>query len=304
MTRSFDPVQLGSIELFCRAAELQGFTAAAQALGVTAAAVSRSVGRLEARLGVRLFTRTTRSIRLTDAGQAYFVQCRQALAQIAEAERAVTGSQVAATGLLRISVPTTYGHHRLLPLLPKFAQAHPDVQLEVSLSNRNIDFVEEGYDLAIRMGEPQDSRLVSRKLEDAKLGVFAAPKYLRWRGTPRSLVELLAHDCIQFVLPSSGRGMAWIFRENGADVDFSFTSQMQIEDDVLGCVSYARAGGGLFQIYDFIAQPYVKSGELIEVLKPLRGRARSFTLLYPHNRYLSAKVRAFNAFLLKALGKK
>lgn len=303
MPRSFDPVQLGSIELFCRAAELQGFTAAAQALGVTAAAVSRSVGRLEARLGVRLFTRTTRVIRLTEAGQAYFIECRQALSQITEAERAVTGLQAAPTGLLRISVPTTYGHYRLLPLLPKYAAAYPGVKLEINLSNRNIDFVEDGYDLAIRMGEPQDSRLVSRKLEDATLGVFAAPKYVRRRGTPKSLAALRAHECIQFVLPSSGRGMDWIFREKDRDVAFEFEGAIRVEDDVLGCVSYARAGGGVFQIYDFIAQPYVESGELIEVLKPLRGRSRPFTLLYPQNRYLSAKVRTFNAFLLKAISK-
>jgi DNA-binding transcriptional LysR family regulator len=304
MSRIFDPVQLGSIELFCRAAEMQGFTAAAQALGVTAGTVSRSIGRLEARLGVRLFARTTRTIRLTEAGQNYFALCRQALAQIAEAERAVTGNQASASGLLRISVPTTYGHHRLLPLLPKFATAFPDVQLEINLSNRNIDFVEEGYDLAIRLGEPRDARLVARILEDASLGVFAAPKYLRRRGRPASLEALRAHDCIGFVLPSSGRGMPWIFRENGVDVEFAGDCRVRVEDDVLGCVSYARAGGGLFQIYDFIAQQYVNNGELVEVLKAFRGRSRPFTLLYPQNRFLSAKVRAFNAFLLAELGKR
>ncbi|MFN6996667.1 MAG: LysR family transcriptional regulator, partial [Aquincola tertiaricarbonis] len=135
MARSFDPVQLGSIELFCKAAELGSFTAAAEALGVTPAAVSRSIARLEQRLGVRLFVRTTRSIRLTEDGALYRAECQQALEQIAEAERAITGRQTTPTGLLRISVPTTYAHHRLLPLLPAFAQAYPGVALELNIGS-------------------------------------------------------------------------------------------------------------------------------------------------------------------------
>ena len=175
MARSFDPVQLGSIEMFCKAAELQGFTAAAHALGVTAAAVSRSVGRLEERLQVRLFTRTTRLIRLTDDGHSYYAECRQALAQIENAERAIHGRQAEPTGVLRISMPTTYGHYRVLPVLAAFMAQYPKIRVDVDLSNRNIEFVEEGFDLAIRLGTPQDSRLVARKLEDATLGILPHP---------------------------------------------------------------------------------------------------------------------------------
>lgn len=170
MSRVFDPVQLGSIEMFVKAAELQGFTAAAQALGVTAAAVSRSVGRLENRLGVRLFVRTKRQMRLTEEGRTYFEQCGQALAQIEDAERAVDGRQAQPAGLLRVSLPTTYAHFRLLPRLPAFLQRYPHIRLELDVNNRNIDFVEAGYDLAIRLGTPDDSRLVARKLEEASLG--------------------------------------------------------------------------------------------------------------------------------------
>src|SRR5246127_2715888 len=149
MQRKFDDLLLGSIELFCQAAELGSFTLAANAASVTPAAVSRSVARLEERLGVRLFVRTTRQIRLTDAGRRYFEQCREALSQLADAEREVTGEQTTPAGVLRISMPTPYGHYRVLPLLPAFRERYPQVQVETHLSNRNIDFSDEGFDLAI-----------------------------------------------------------------------------------------------------------------------------------------------------------
>ena len=301
MPIALESMQLGSIELFCAAARAGGFTAAATAVGVTPAAVSRSVGRLEARLGVRLFMRTTRRIRLTDDGSLYYEQCQQALSQIAEASRAVAGQQLAAEGLLRISAPTTYSHFRLFPILPKFMAAYPKVQVDISVSNRNIDFVEEGFDLAIRLGTPHDSRLVARKLEDASLGVFASPAYLKRRGTPKSLADLKNHDCVQFILPSTGRPLPWLFRENGVDLERTFAGSLKVSDDVLGCVNHARAGGGVVQIYHFIADELVRRGELREIVKRNGGRSRPFSILYPQNRHMSARVRAFVDFVLLTL---
>ncbi len=298
MARAFDPVQLGSIEMFCKAAELQSFTAAAHALGLTAAAVSRSVARLELRLQVRLFTRTTRSIRLTDDGRSYYSECRQALAQIENAQRVIQGRQAEPNGPLRISMPTTYGHYRVLPVLAAFMARYPKAELDVDLSNRNIDFVEEGFDLAIRLGTPQDSRLVARKLEDASLGIFAAPEYLKRRGSPQTLADVQAHDCIGFVRPSTGRNMPWLVRQNGQDVEWDAPCHVRVQDDVLGCMSIALGGGGLLQAYHFIAQRHVDNGSLVEVLQGATGRTRPFSILYPHNRHLSAKVHAFVQFLL------
>lgn len=160
MQRQFGGVLLGSMELFCLVAEHGSFTAAAHAASVTPAAVSRSVARLEARLGVRLFSRTTRQVNLTDAGRTYFEQCSQALAQLGEAERALSGQQNEPAGLLRISLPTTYGHYRVLPLLPAFRARYPQVRIEAEVSNRNIDFASEGFDLAIRARPPADSSLI------------------------------------------------------------------------------------------------------------------------------------------------
>jgi len=298
MQRQFGDILLGSIELFCLAAETGGFTSAALAAGVTPAAVSRSISRLEKRLGLRLFVRTTRSVRLTDAGRAYFAQCRQALAQLAEAEREVMGQQAQPSGTLRISVPTTYGHHRILPMLPAFRERFPDIRLHVHLSNRNIDFVEEGYDMAVRVRAQPDSTLIARHLEDAALVVVATRKYLKKAGTPRTLDDLAVHECIQFELPSSGRRISWLFKEDGKDREVFADSAYSCSDDVLGGVTLARSDAGLFQTYRFVVEKELADGSLVEVLKPFAGRSRPYTLLYPDGRHVPLRMRVFIDFLM------
>jgi DNA-binding transcriptional LysR family regulator len=299
MKRHFEDLQLGSIELFCLAAEAGSFTAAAQLAGVTPAAVSRSILRLEQRLGSRLFARTTRSIRLTEAGRNFFVQCSQALTQLVEAQQEVMGAQSSPSGLLRISLPTTYGHHRILPLLPKFRVLYPDVTVDIHLGNRNIDFVGEGYDLAIRVRAQPDSTMVARLLEDAKLVVVASPDYLKKAGVPETLEDLVQHECIQFELPSSGRRISWLFQENGDDREVISEGGYSCSDDVLGGVTLAKHGAGVFQTYRFIVEKELADGSLVEVLQPYAGRSRPYTLLYPHGRYVPQRVRAFVDFLLQ-----
>ncbi|EKE75940.1 LysR family transcriptional regulator [Gallaecimonas xiamenensis] len=299
MRRHFDDVQLGSIELFCLAAELGSFTAAAQEAGITPAAVSRAISRLEERLGARLFTRTTRSIRLTDSGNGYYRQCRQALTQLVEAEREVSGQQQQPAGTLRISLPTTYGHHRILPLLPEFRARYPQVKVDIHIANRNIDFVSEGYDLAIRVRAQPDSTLIARHLEDAALVVVATPAYLAKAGVPQSLDQLAGHDCIQFELPSSGRRIPWLFNEAGTLRELLAEGSYCVSDDVLGGVTLAKHGAGLFQTYRFIVEKELAGGSLVEVLQPFGGRSRPYTLLYPQNRHLPLRVRAFIDFLME-----
>jgi DNA-binding transcriptional LysR family regulator len=299
MRRQFDDVLLGSIELFCLAGELGSFTAAASAAGVTPAAVSRSVARLEERMGVRLFIRTTRQIRLTDAGRAYFEECRQALTQLIEAERVATGQQLRPVGTLRISVPTTYAHYRLLPLLPEFRERHPEVRLDIHVSNRNVDFSDEGFDLAIRVRAPADSSLIVRHLEDAELVVVATPHYLAGRGTPAALEDLGQHECIQFDLPSSGRRIPWLFQQQGKEIELAGEGGYVLSEDVLGGVTLARYGAGLFQTYRFIVEEDLREGRLVEVLQAFGGRSRPFSLLYPHNRYVPLRVRSFIDFLVQ-----
>lgn len=301
MKRRFDDLLLGSIELFCLAAELQSFTAAATSAGVTPAAVSRSVSRLEERLGVRLFVRTTRRIRLTESGRLYFEQSRQALSQLVEAERHVAGEQSAPAGRLRISMATPYGHYRVLPLLPGFRQRYPLVDVEVHLDNRNIDFADEGFDLAVRARAPADSGLTVRKLEDAELVVVAAPAYLKRAGVPKNLDDLARHDCIQFELPSSGRNVPWLFMENDREIELPTVGGYCCAGDILAGTTLVTNGAGLFQAYRFVVQRQIRDGILREVLPDFGGRSRPFSLLYPHRRYLSLRVRTFVEYLVAEL---
>lgn len=301
MTRTFDGQMLGSIELFCRTAELQSFTAAAAQAGVTQAAVSRSVSRLEARLGVQLFIRSTRSVRLTERGQAYYEQCRQALGQLAEAEREVTGQQTVPTGLVRMSLPTTYGHFRVLPILAQFRRKYPQVRLEIQLANQNADLVADGIDLAIRARTPPDSGLVARKLDDAELVVVASPAYLKRHGTPRTLDDLKRHECIQFELPRTGQAIPWLLREDGVDVEVDTAGAVCITDDVLGVATAARAGLGLAQTYRFIVKEELANGSLVEVLRKFGGTSRPFNILYPAHRHMPQRVRVLVEYLLEKL---
>lgn len=298
MTRHFDDLQLGSLELFCLAADSGSFTAAATEAGVTPAAVSRSVARLEERLGVRLFVRTTRQMRLSEAGQAYYLQCRQALGHLLEAERQVAGGQLEPSGRLRVSAPTPYAHHRLLPLLPGFAQRYPQVQVDIHVSNRNVDLVEEGFDLAIRGREPADSRLVARRLEQAELVVVGTPGYLARAGVPQEPEDLREHDCIQFEIPSSGRRASWSFRRDGQAFELETSGQCTCLGDFLATTTLVRHGAGLMQAYRFTVQEALDSGELQEVLAEFGGTWRPFMLIYPHARHMPSRLRVFIDYLL------
>jgi len=290
MARRFD--HLGDVETFVTVVERGSLTAAAVALSTTPSVVSRAVARLEARLGSQLLRRTTRSIGLTEAGKLYMEQSRAAFAQIAEAERAIQGTSEAVTGRIRISAPTTYGHYRLPALLQRFSALHPDVRVDLNISNRNVDLVSEGYDFAIRLGALKDSSLVARKLEDAPLVLVCSPAYAR-RGLPQDVAGLAGHRCLSFLIPSTGRALPWGFRRDGEDVEWAPESPVTVTDDVLGVVSLAEAGMGICQTFRFIAEERLARGALLEVLPQFQGRSRPFSLLYPPQRRQSAAARAF-----------
>ncbi len=249
-----------------------------------------------------LFVRTTRQIRLTDEGRRYFEHCRQALNQLADAEREATGQQTTPAGALRISMPTPYGHYRILPLLAEFHARYPHVTIDTHLSNRNVDFAEQGFDLAIRGRAPEDSGLIARKLEDAELVVVASPAYLRQAATLKTPADLVHHDCIQYELPSSGRHLPWLFTHDGEPAEVITRGAYGSSGDVLAGATLARHGAGIFQTYRFVVEQDLAQGTLTELLKPYGGRSRPFVLLYPHGRHLSSRVRSFVDFLMEKLG--
>ena len=303
MPRDFEDLRLGSIELFCLTAQHRGFTAAARATGLTAAAVSRSVARLEERLGVRLLARTTRQVRLTEAGQRYFDQCRHALTLLSEAEREASGQQLRPSGVVRLSLPTSYGHVRVLPLMPAFSQRYPDISVDLQLTNRNVDFTSEEFDLAVRGRAQPDSSLIVRKLEDAPLVVVAAPSYLERRGVPRAPEDLEHHDCVQFVLPSTGQVVPWLLVRGAQAIEWPTAGPLRCSEDILAPVTLARAGAGLAQTYRYLVEDDLRAGRLVELLPDLAGASRPFSLLYPARQHMPLRVRVLIDFLTEQLGR-
>ena len=267
-------------------------TAAATALGTTTSALSRALARLEQRLGVQLLRRTTRRLSVTEVGQTYLDQARQAVALMDDAERTIRGRGEQIAGRVRLSVPTSYGHYRLPPKLRVFAQRYPRVDIELAIGNRNVDLAAEGFDIAIRAGELPDSSLVAHRLEDAALCLVAAPAYLERAGTPAAAADLAAHACLPFVMPSTGRLRPWLLREGGRDIDWLPAAHCRVSEDILGVVSLAEAGLGICQTFRFIAAERLARGVLHEVLAGASGRTRPFSLLFAPHRRLSAATRA------------
>jgi DNA-binding transcriptional LysR family regulator len=284
MHRHFDDVLLGSIELFCLAAEAGSFTAAANTAGVTPAAVSRSISRLEKRLGVRLFVRSTRSIRLTEGGRSYFEQCRGALNQLIEAERKVTGEQVQPSGTLRISAPTTYGHYRLLPLLPA-ARAVSSPQVRGPDRQPQYRFPRG----ELRCGDPvpraagfDDGLAPSGGCGTGGGGEPWVSEAGRTAAGPGGLQQ---HECIQFDLPSSGRPIAWLFMDGGREREVLATeSHYLCAEDVLAGVTWPGPAPVCSKPTAF--ERDLADGTLVEVLQPFAGRSRPVSLMYPHGRLL------------------
>lgn len=254
------------------------------------------MARLEQALGVTLFRRTTRSLSATPAAREYYERCARALALLSDGEQQLSTRAGVVEGQVRISVPTTYGHYRLLPSLASFAERYPKVKVDVGVSNQNVDLVRGGYDLAVRRGTVRDKTLVARKLGDFTLGVYASSAYVARAGEPTTLEELAHHECVTFVMPSSGRALAWEFAGGQAYLP---KARYRCTEDVLGVITLAKAGLGLVQVFDFLVEEPLRRGELVEVLAPLRGAGRAFSLVYPKPVKPTPAVRAMIDFILQ-----
>ena len=289
--------QLSSLRLLCLTVELGSFTRAAHAAGLSAQAVSRAIARLEDELGQPLFRRNTRHVEPTEAGRLYYDAATGALQRLQEAEAALRLRQEEPAGTVRVSVPTTYGHHRFVPMLSEFLRRYPRVEVDLEIANHNVDFVREGFDLAVRAGDFSDEPFIARKLGDYTLGVFGSPGYLAERGAPQNIKELAEHRCAVFVMPSTGRPLPWAFAPPGPEA-MVMPAALRVRGDVLGLVGFARAGGGLVQSYHYLVERELARGELVEVLVEYSGRRRPFSLIYPKQAVSRPAVRVLVEFVV------
>lgn len=277
------------IAAFIAVAELASFTRAAVRLGSSKSGVGKSVQRLEVRLGARLLRRSTRTVRLTEEGALYLEAARAALASLAEAGRALAARRGEPTGHLRLDLPAGLGWV-ILPTLAGFAARHPRLTLEVSASDSFSAPLADGWDVVVRIGFVTDSGLLARKLCDLQLGLYAAPAYLAWRGTPRVPEELSGHDAILFRGPD-GRLRPWVLDHGGARIEIAPPPRLILSDG-RAVVEAACAGFGIAQAYDATCAAAIEAGHLVPVLPELAAAGPPAHALLPGGRTdTSAKVR-------------
>ncbi len=293
-------------EVFVAVVDAGGFTAAAAALGVTQPVISRRVAALEARLGVRLLVRSTRRLRATDAGVAFYERARRALGDLAEGECEAAAAGVEVRGALRVTAPPAYGRHVIVPLLAAFADAHPAITIDLVLAERRLDLAEERIDLAIRIDDPgRGSELIHTRLGDFAVVTCAAPGYLARRGTPRTPADLAAHACLLQAGPS--RGDVWSFAPRAgrsarrAERVTAKVGGPLRTNDVEALVAAARAGMGVARLPDFLAAEDVARGTLRTMLARFATRRVDVFAVYTERRHLPARTRALLDFLVARL---
>ena len=289
---------LQELTVFSRIVGTGSLSAAARDLGMSPAVVSRRLAALEARLGVRLINRTTRSLHLTDEGAAYFETCHRLLAEIQEADAAVSAGRAEPRGILRVALPASFGNQHVAPLIPKFAARYPDVQIALSLSDRNVNVVEEGFDLAIRIADLADSSLAARKLAPNRRVVCASPAYLARHGEPRTPEDLARHNCL-----ATDFTMSWDYRgPDGRGGSVRVAGRYACDNwEVLREWALQGLGVALKSTWD--VRRHLEDGSLVSLL-PGYNFASDVAIyaVYPHRRHLPAKTRAFIEFLAESFG--
>jgi DNA-binding transcriptional LysR family regulator len=290
---------LTGILAFVRTAEARSFTAAARQLGISPSGVSKAISRLEAGFGVRLLHRTSRSVTLTPEGLAFYERCRQIVAELEGAEQILSSARDAPRGRLRVTLPLSLGRLQLARLLPEFLAGHPEVSIEASATDRMVDLVEEGVDVAVRLGRPPDSRLVARRLLAGTLVTCATPAYLARHGTPREPEDLARYNCARFVVPSTGVARDWMFQRGGKT--FSVAVGGNLTFDHAEClVEAATAGTAVIQMSSYVTGDAFASGRLVRILASFEVDSPPMWVMYPQNRHLTPRVRAFVDFLVEA----
>jgi DNA-binding transcriptional LysR family regulator len=295
MTDRFDGIQT-----FLQVVESGSLTLAAERLNLTRSAVGKALARLEARLGVRLLQRTTRSQSLTEEGQAYYEHCLRARSELETAESGLESGRREPRGRLRASVPLAFGHHHAAPALLGLIDRYPRLQVDVSISDRTVDLLQDGYDLAVRIGElPDSDRLVARRLGEQTIVLAAAPAYLARFGRPASVAALAQHRGIDYCGP--GRSQAWALRDPQGHLQTVQLPWRARLDDLQAVADAAIAGAGVAWLPNWLLARYVQSGQLERVLADHRAAPMPIHVLWPRSHHMPAKTRCAVDALIAAM---
>lgn len=285
---------LNCMKTFVAVVESESFTAAGTRLDISKALVSKYVGILEDHLGTRLLNRTTRRLSLTESGLAYYERCLQILADVDEAEQVAGQSAVMPRGTLKVAMPVSFGTVRIAPLLTEYMRRYPEVRLDIALADRRVDLIEDGYDLAIRVGNLPESGLIARKLATDRIVLCASPAYLQAHGTPLAPEELKQHACLNYSYSSSGD--EWFFGTGKMRAAVYVDGPMRANNgDMLRLA--ALDGAGLIWQPHFIVADDLQAGRLVELMTDRRSTELGIYAIYPSRKHLSAKVRTFVDYL-------
>jgi DNA-binding transcriptional LysR family regulator len=294
-------MDLNRAAIFVRVVIEGGFSAAARALRLPKSSVSRAVALLEDELGARLLQRSTRKVQLTEAGSAFYERASRGIAGVEEAAAAVSDMQTALRGLIRITAPVDAGVWILEPLVVRFVRAHPGVHIESILTSRFVDMVNEGFDLALRVGSRLDASLIARRLTTGEAALYAAKAYIERRGQPARVADLATHDCVMF-RPTRGRS-TWTLAPPGGEEETVEVTGPVGGDDFTFLRGAVLSGAGIGMLPSFLCHAAVETGALLRVLPDHLYPTPPLNLVYPSARYLPQRVAAFRDFLLSELAR-
>lgn len=275
---------------FAQTARRGSFAEAARDLGSSPSTVAKSVARLEAQLGVKLFHRTTRRVSLTGDGERLYRRCERVLAEVEDLQAEAAGARATPSGTLRIDLPITYGRRIVMPLLAELVRRHPALKLDVRLQDGYADLVRDGVDLAIRVGPLRDSTLVARRVDWQQLVIVASPDYLSEQGAPARIEDLARHSAIVFRMPTSGRHRPWQVRQGRRQVELQPEPRTLVNDGE-GMVAAAVMGLGLAQIPDYMASDELACGRLVEVMPSHRPTPMPISAVTPSSRLMPPRVK-------------
>ncbi|MGF6777332.1 LysR family transcriptional regulator [Paraburkholderia sp. GAS334] len=293
-------MQLDDLKIFVATVDAQNFTAAARKLSLSKQFVSRRVMALEAELGVRLLVRNTRKLAITDLGRELYERARRILTEVEEAAQAMSSQQAEPRGLLRVSAPMSFGMTHLSPLVTQFLKRNDAVRFEVVLSDRSVDVIGEGFDMAIRIGMLADSTLIAQKIADLRVVACCSPGYRRRRGEPSSPSQLEKHECLLY---GHQRPVMWEFVTGGARKSFEVAGRLHVNNGEL-VRDAAVAGLGIAWLPEFIVADALRAGTLVTVLDDFEPSPFGLFAVYPQHRQGSGTIRAFTSFLREALAGK
>ncbi|HHQ6590842.1 TPA: LysR family transcriptional regulator [Serratia fonticola] len=292
---------LTSILSFVKTAESLSFVSAARAIGISATAVGKNVARLEGSLNVRLFQRSTRKVSLTVEGEMFYQRCRKILDDLQDAEAMLSHSIQAPRGRLRVSLPTI-GYRFLLPMMPDFRKAYPEVELELDFNDQLVDLIDNGFDVVIRSGDLVDSRLMSRRLGPFRFVLCAAPGYLKRKGRPEKLFDLELHDCLRYRFVTTGKIMDWTLTADPEITQLRLNSSLTL-NNMEAMLMATIDGHGIAYMPDFLVKEALAVGDLETLLDTYTKDQGGFWALWPSSRHLSPKIRVFVDFICDQLFK-